>query len=402
VSAIIAETRKSTASPAPAPGRVIKVAHVHNVFDGIETTLGPKIFALDRYDDLDVTIVAPADGKRTSTKLPIRHIPAEIPRAIRPWRDLRSALRLARVLRRERFDIVHTHTAKAGAIGAFAAWLARVPLIYHTYHGLPFYEGQPAGQFRFYRFLEKTACLMRRHIFSQNRRDLAECRKLIRDPQRVHFEGNGVVPEAIRASAERDKAAGENWFQGTGTRLLVVARLEPVKRIHDFIRCVSQLRSGGIDLCCVVAGEGFQRAELQARIEEHGLKDVIRLGGYILEAHALAAACDIAVLPSEKEGIPRGLMEAMALGKPVVATDVLGTQELVVDGVTGYLTPLGDVPEMARRIRELIENPELREKFGRAGKDRIEQEFNDHRIAAFLHDFYLRDFAALNATTARR
>lgn len=95
-------------------------------------------------------------------------------------------------------------------------------------------------------------------------------------------------------------------------------------------------------------------------------------------------------------------MEAMVLGKPVVATDVLGTQELVVDGVTGYLTPLGDITAMSHRIRELIENPELRETFGRAGRDRIDKEFNDHRIAEFLHDFYLRDFASLNAVTARR
>jgi len=399
---VISESREGTATPAPVPNRVIRVAHVHNVFDGIETTLGPKIFALAGYDDLDVAIVAPPSGKRVGTKLPIRHIPAEIPRAIRPWTDLWSALRLARVFRREGFDIVHTHTAKAGAIGAFAAWLARVPLIYHTYHGLPFYDGQPARQYHLYRFLERVACLMRRHIFSQNRRDMTACLPLIRDPRRVHFEGNGVVPEQIRANAERDKAAGEKWFQGTGTRLLVVARLEPVKRIHDFIRCVGQLRRAGIDLYCVVAGDGFQKAELQAHIEELGLRDVIHLGGYILEAHGLAAACDIAVLPSEKEGIPRALMEAMALGKPVVATNVLGTQELVVDGVTGYLTPLGDVAAMAGRIRELIENPGLCETFGRAGAERIEKEFNDHRIAEFLHDFYLRDFATLNAATARR
>jgi len=402
VSAISAESGKPAAGRAPASSRVIRVAHVHNVFDGIETTLGPKIFALGRYDDLDVTIVAPADGKRTRTKLPIRHIPAEIPRTIRPWLDLWSALRLARVFKRERFDIVHTHTAKAGAIGAFAAWLARVPLIYHTYHGLPFYEGQPASQYRLYRFLEKTACLMRRHIFSQNRRDMAACSKLIRDPQRVHFEGNGVVAEEIRASAERDRAAGEAWFRRPGTRLVLVARLEPVKRVDDLVRCVRQLTGEGLDLCCVIAGDGFQKAELQALIDESGLQDVILLGGYVLEVHALIAACDIAILTSEKEGIPRALMEAMALGKPVVATDVLGTQELVVDGVTGYLTPLGDVPAMARRIRELIENPEMRETFGRAGRERIDTEFNDHRIAEFLHEFYLQDFASLNAASARR
>lgn len=401
MSEIIAEARKEAAGPPPAPGRVIRVAHVSNVYDSIETMLGPKLFALDRHDDLEVTIIAAPEGRRKGTKLPIRYIPAEIPRTIRPWTDLRSALRLAHVFRQEGFDIVHTHTAKAGAIGTLAAWLARVPLVYHTFHGLPFYDGQPARQYHLYRFFEKIACRMRRHVFSQNRRDMTECLKLVRDPARVHFEGNGVVPEQIRANAERDRAAGEAWFRGNGTRLLVVARLEPVKRVDDFIRCVRQLRGEGLELCCVIGGDGFQRDELQARIADFGLQDIVTLGGYILEIHALTAACDIAVLPSEKEGIPRGLMEAMALGKPVVATDVLGTQELVVDGVTGYLTPLGDIAAMSRRIRELIENPELRKRFGQAGRDRIEKEFNDQRIAEYLHDFYLRDFAALNAKTAR-
>jgi glycosyltransferase involved in cell wall biosynthesis len=399
------EPRETTAEPVPTPPpvpkRVIKVVHIGNLYDGIVTTLGPKIFALDRYDDMDVTIITPPGGKRQGAKFPIRYIPAEIPRTIRPWADLRSALRLARIFRQERFDIVHTHGAKAGAIGTPAAWLAGVPLIYHTYHGLPFYDGQPARQYRFYRFFEKVAGLVRRHIFSQNRRDMADCLTLIGDPERVHFEGNGVVPEQVRANAERDRAAGEAWFQGTGARLLLVSRLEPVKHVGDFVRCVKQLRDEGVDVCCVVAGEGAQRKEIEAQIAELGLEGVIRLGGYILEAHALMAACDIAVLTSEKEGIPRALMEAMALGKPAVATDVLGTQELVVDGETGYLTPLGDVAAMSRRIRELIEDPELRQRFGAAGKARVEKEFNDHRIAEFLHEFYQRDFTAINAETAQ-
>ncbi|MCK5274399.1 MAG: glycosyltransferase family 4 protein [Alphaproteobacteria bacterium] len=403
MSGTMIEPRETTAEPVhtPAPRKVIKVVHICNFYDGIETTLGPKVFALDRYDDMDVTMISPPGGKRQGAELPIRYIPAEIPRSIRPWRDLRSALRLARIFRRERFDIVHTHTAKAGAIGTLAAWLAGVPLIYHTYHGLPFYDGQPARQYRFYRLFEKAACLMRRHIFSQNRRDMVECLKLIGDPTRVHFEGNGVVPEKVRAIAERDRAGGEAWFQGTGARLLLVSRLEPVKHIDDFVRCVKQLRDDGVDLCCVVAGGGPQKEEIEALIAELGLEGVIRLTGYILNAPAAMAACDIAVLTSEKEGIPRSLMESMALGKPAVATDVLGTQELVVDGETGYLTPLGDVAAMSRRIRELIEDPELRQRFGAAGKARVEKEFNDHRIAEFLHEFYLRDFTAINAETAQ-
>ncbi len=119
------------------------------------------------------------------------------------------------------------------------------------------------------------------------------------------------------------------------------------------------------------------------------LCDCVNMVGFSERPHGLIAASDIVVLCSEKEGIPRTIMEAMALAKPVVATDVSGTNELVVEGQTGFLVPLGDIDAMAEKIMLLIENPNLREEMGSYGLKRVSKEFNEIKIAESLHKFYI-------------
>lgn len=379
----------------PRARRILKVAHLDNTYQGLYTGLGVKLETLQGFDDLDVVVIAPPGTPKPGEELPVPHFPVPIARTIRPLQDLRSIWRIYRICRRERFDIVHGHTAKAGVAGTIAAWLAGVPIIYQTYHGLPFYEGQSPLLNAFYRGLEWCACRLRRHVFSQNRRDLAECVKLMGDPRRVHFEGNGVHPERVRRQAQEHRAAGEAYFKSPGLRLLTASRLEAVKRPLDLVECVARLRDRGLQVCCVMAGSGPLHDAVQNRIAELELSDRIHLPGFVQHSHALIAACDIYMLTSEKEGIPRSVMEAMALAKPVVATDVLGTQEVVANGESGFLVPLGDVNALADRVAALAGDPDLRQRMGRAGAGRVETEFNDLRVARFLHDFYVRDFETL-------
>jgi len=368
---------------------MIKVAHVFTIYAGAVGILEPKLLALSACDDLDVTVLTgprPRDMDLPDAR--VRQLSFAIVRPIRPLADSRSIWSLYRLLRRERFDVVHTHSAKAGMIGALAAWLARVPLVLHTYHGLPFYDGQARLPYLVYYGLERFACRFRHHVFSQNRRDLPVCVKLTGRAERVSFEGNGVDAEAVRRAATESRQQAEGDFPGGGIRLAMVSRLEPVKRVSDFLRACELLAARGLDICGVVAGTGPLDAQLRQEVQQRGLSERVRLLGWSRRVPALLAAADVVVLTSEKEGIPRSLMEAMALGRPVVATDVLGTQELVVDGETGFLTPMGDPAALAEKICELAGDPELRRTLGRAGMRRVEAEFNDLKIAAFLRRFY--------------
>ena len=366
----------------------IRVAHTVTAYQSVITILDSKLRLLNKFDDLDVTAISssPAiDGMRTPS---VRHIQVEMARSIKPLADLKSIWQLYKVLKSEKFDIVHSHTAKAGFITAVAAKLAKVPLICHTYHGLPFFEGQERKSYLFYHFLEKIACKFRDHIFSQNKRDVAECAKLMGSESRVSYEGNGVDIESVKQSAENQLDQAVKDYPGDGLRLVLLSRLEPVKRIDDFFGVIDKLRQEGVVVSCVVGGGGVLEGKLKKQLAQMQLEDCVNMVGFSNRPHGLIAASDIVVLCSEKEGIPRVIMEAMALGKPVVATDVLGTQELVVNGQTGFLVPLGDTDAMAERVKLLAEDSSLRDKMGSCGLKRVADEFNDIKIVESLHQFY--------------
>lgn len=369
---------------------MIKVAHTATVYNSTVTILYSKLQALNQYEDLDVSVISSSNNSGEVRKPPVRHIVVEMARTIKLLSDLKSIWWFYKILKRENFDIVHSHTAKAGFITAIAAKLAKVPLVFHTYHGLPFFDGQDKKLYFMYRFLEKIACKFRDHIFTQNKQDLLECIKLVGAEEKVSFEGNGVDVEFVNQSAKDQLNDAAKDYPCRGLRVIQLSRLEPVKRVSDFLEVVSKLIGSGVEVSCVVAGGGPLKQKLKSQLVEMGLSQCVNMVGRSVKPQGLIKASDIVVLCSEKEGIPRSLMEAMALQKPVVATDVLGTQELVLDGQTGFLVPLGDIDSMVGKIKLLSGNAALRTKLGSAGQERVRQYFNDVNVADFLHGFYLR------------
>ena len=372
-----------------------RVAHVVTTYSGAVSILATKLAALDAYDDLDVTVLTgPKPTDRELGDPPVRHISVPIVRPIRPFADLRTVSHLAGVFRRERFDVVHSHTSKAGIVATLAARRAKVPLILHTYHGLAHYDGQPRLPYYVYRTFERFACRYRDHVFSQNHGDLPECARLIGSEERASYEGNGVDAERVRARAAENVERAERDYPGDGLRIAMVSRLEPVKRVHVFLQVCEGLRRDGVAFSAVIAGQGPLENALRTELTNRGLESCVRILGWTPHVCSLVAVADVVTLTSEKESVPRALMEAMALGKPIVATDVPGTRELVTDGQTGHLTPLDDIEAMIVRIKALADNVTLRASIGAAGTRRVEEHFNDLKIAAFLRDFYLRECAA--------
>jgi glycosyltransferase involved in cell wall biosynthesis len=373
---------------------MIKLAHITTAYQSVVTILDSKLRTLNKYEDLDITAISSTPVPALSAyfhetnKSAVKFIPVPMARTVRPLMDTKSIWQLYKVLKKGKFDIVHSHTAKAGFITVIAAKMARIPFVCHTYHGLPFYEGQNKISYLIYRFLEKIACRFRDYVFTQNKRDLPECVKLMGNGNKVLFEGNGVDIEFVKQSAQKQLPQAVGEFPGTGTRCVLLSRLEPVKRIDDFFRVIDKLRQEGLKVSCAIAGTGILEEQLKKQLAIMQLEDCVNMVGFINYPHGLIAASDIVVLCSEKEGIPRVIMEAMALQKPVVATDVLGTQELVVNGKTGFLVPLGAIDEMAEKIKLLAEDLNLREKMGSYGLKRISEEFNEIEIIKTMHQFY--------------
>ncbi len=365
----------------------IKVAHIITAYLSVVTILDAKLQALDKFDEISLSVIS-SPPKMTDLRTPIRHFSIPMARSIRVVDDIKSIWRLYRLLKEEKFHIVHSHTAKAGFITAIAAWMAKVPFVCHTYHGLPFYKGQAHVRYLVYRILESLACRFRDVVFSQNKNDMAICAQLMRSSRKALYEGNGIDISQVRVAAKSELKEAEKCFF-PGFRIVMLSRLEPVKRIHDFLDAIRKIIDFGINVSVVLAGTGPLEAELKKEIKRCGLDDCVNMIGFTNQPHGILSASDLVVLCSEKEGMPRALIEGMAVGKAVVATDVPGTREVVLNKATGYLVPLGDINALAEKIIDIIHNPELRKAMGEAGMKRVTVHFDDIKIAELLHEFYL-------------
>ena len=154
--------------------------------------------------------------------------------------------------------------------------------------------------------------------------------------------------------------------------VLTVARLDPQKNLSDLIRAAAQVPEARF----LVAGEGPMRSALESEIRAHALDGRVELLGFRSDVAELLRACDLFVLPSLFEGLPLSVLEAMAAGKPVIASRVGGTDEAVVHGETGILVPPSDPAALARAIRELLADPATAQAYGARGRARVAREFS--------------------------
>ncbi|CAM3382400.1 UDP-phosphate galactose phosphotransferase [Paenibacillus lupini] len=374
-----------------------KIAHICT--SGIShKIMGDKLRLLQQQEGVEVTFITSPEGvdeglmKEKAYPFEWKLLP--MARTIQPAADLRSIIAMYKLFRRERYDIVHTHTAKAGLIGRIAAKLAGVPVVIHTSHGLPFYEGQPKKTYFVYKMLEKFGAFCSHALASQNEEDAGVLRKLA--PWRpVFVEGNGVDLERLDklSNAVTAEQVAElkmrNGIDREEKILFMAARFEPVKDHFLLLDALIELKcANALNWVTVLAGQGPLEPAMKRYVEESGLSDDVIFVGQQSSIIPWVVMADAVTLTSEKEGIPRSLMEAMALGKPIVATDVLGTRELVAHGETGLLVPYRDRMQLGEALGTIMNSPELRLKMGEAGRRRVEAAFTETRVVERLMQLY--------------
>jgi glycosyltransferase involved in cell wall biosynthesis len=301
----------------------------------------------------------------------------ELGREISPLRDLVATIRLALLIRRERPQILHTHTAKAGTVGRVAALLAgsrRPPIIVHTFHGhvLRGYFG-PARSL-FFRVLERRLASITTALVAvspQVRDDLVALRVAPREQFVVIRLG---IELDQRVAPEQDGRLESRRYLGIpADRFAVgwIGRMTAVKRTDDVLVAFRRLRDSGIDACLCMVGDGPDRTQLERRAHELGVvRDTLFLG-YQEDVAPYYAAFDALVLPSGNEGTPVSAIEALAAGRPVVATRVGGVPDVVRDGTDGFLVEVGATDDLADRLGRLARDPVLRERMGKEGRARV-------------------------------
>jgi glycosyltransferase involved in cell wall biosynthesis len=301
----------------------------------------------------------------------------ELSREISPLRDIRAILRLAQLIRRERPQILHTHTAKAGAVGriaALAAGEARPPIIVHTFHGhvlRGYFDPVRAYGFRLLERWLATKSTALIAVSPQVRDDLVDLGVAPREKFAVirlgiELDERISAPEGARAETRRQLGVPPDAFV-----VGWIGRMTGVKNTEEVLAALKLLRDRGIDAYLCMVGDGPDREGLERRAHELGVVKRCLFLGYQEEVARFYAAFDGMILPSVNEGTPVSAIESLAAGRPVVATRVGGVPDVVEDGEDGFLVDPGATGQLADRLEQLARDPELRARMGERGRSRV-------------------------------
>jgi sugar transferase (PEP-CTERM/EpsH1 system associated) len=300
----------------------------------------------------------------------------------RPGKDFGAYVRLYKLLRKMRPAIVHTRNL--GTIDcAFVAFLARVPLRIHGEHGWDVFD--PDGTNRKYRFIRRVMAPFIKTFVTVSRdlqRWLTEVVGI--RASRVKHICNGVDTDRFKPRADNaETEASGDIVIGSVTRFSAIK--DPLNLVEAFI----DLQAKGEHVRLLMVGDGELLASAKARLHESGMDEVACLPGSLDDVPDQLRIMDIFVLGSLREGISNTVLEAMASGLPVIASDTGGNPELIEAGANGELVPPGDRQALARAIRDYVQDPELRVRHGLASRDRVMSLFSIERMIDNYRALYL-------------
>ena len=307
-------------------------------------------------------------------------------RSIKPRADLTALFAIVKEIRRFKPDVIHTHTAKAGVVGRIASILSRQKSIrVHTFHGhlLNGYFGP--GKTKLVILVEKFLALFTHQLLAVG--------KKVQDDLVAAGIGNSnkfaVMPPGLQLAkiSSKHDARIELGLDQNRIYCAFIGRITQIKRPDRFLDVIAKVKTDGIKVNFIVAGAGEQLQYCQDRVISENLP--VTFLGWREDIENVLAAADFVILTSDNEGTPLSLIQAGMVGIPVVATNVGSTNEIVVNGKTGFLTDLS-VDQLASAITKLAENSDLRARMGAAGQEYTLARYGVERLVKDHQDLYLR------------
>jgi len=323
----------------------------------------------------------------------IVHTFKNLKREINPFRDLIVIMELANFIHKGRYDIVHTHSSKAGVVGRIAAWLALTPAIVHTVHGLPFHRYQPEVKKQVFIWIEKFSNLFCHKIVAVT--------QTIIDTMLGYNIGNPNKYLMIRSAFDTDiyKVDGDDHKSKTRERFGIknddivvgkIARLSPLKGHKYILNAFKQISNKNPKTKLLIVGNGELEYDLKRFVEANSLQESVIFTGLITpeEIPGIIEIMDILVHTSLLEGLARVIPQAIMMEKPIISFDLDGAHEVILDGKNGFLIRPEDEDQLAEKIIHLCNNPYLINQFGKFGKIFIGDQFCSSKMVEQIETLY--------------
>ncbi len=388
-------------SPGKDAHRVIKIVRVISRLNiggpAIHTILLSSALNRDGYEDIlvcgessesegDMLYLARAEGV-TPLVIP------SLKRDISLRQDMRAFLRLYSILKREKPDIIHTHTAKAGTLGRLAAMLAGVPIKVHTFHGHIFNGYFHPFKAKFFLLIERFLALFTDRVIAVSETVRHEIVNKLKIASRAK---SAVIPLGLDIGKflrceERRGAFRKSLGLDRETLLVgIVGRLVPIKNHRMFIEVARKVieSDAGLKVKFLIIGDGELKSGLKEHVARSGLQDSIIFLGWVKDLAGAYADLDIVALTSLNEGTPVSIIEAMASGRAVIATNVGGVADLVDDGVNGFLAKASDTDGFFKKLESLAKDQNLRIEFGASARRSVAAKYAKERLIKDVESLY--------------
>ncbi len=378
----------------------VRVLHIITrlIVGGAQENTLLSVEGLDRRDGYEVTLLTGVnygpegdllDRARKTTRLIV--LP-ELARKINPLADIKALWKLYRLIRKGRYHIVHTHSSKAGVLGRIAAKLAGTPIIVHTLHSLVFHEYQPWVVNKLWRAIKKFCAPMTDHFISVSSIISEKAiRAGIARPEKFTTIYSGMELDWF-LNAQVNAQAIRREFGIPAGALVVgkIARLFDLKGHDQLMDAAPAIVARHPDVRFFLIGDGVLYDHLVARARRAGILDNFVFAGLVARERIpeMISAMDVVVHTSLREGLARVLPQALAMGKPCVSFNINGAPEVVVSDETGYLVEPGDAGGLTEAISRLLDDGELRERMGEAGRRKVDPAFRAETMVEEISKVY--------------
>ncbi|MDZ7334589.1 MAG: glycosyltransferase family 4 protein [candidate division KSB1 bacterium] len=361
--------------------RKIRLVHIQllPILSGVQKIMVDFLIRLDR-NTYDIKVICCGEGELTAilreNGIPVILLP-ELKRQINPFFDTIAFLKLIAIFKKFKFDIVHTHSSKPGFLGRIAAKVAKVPVVIHTVHGFAFHQFSSKFSILLFQFLEKIAGLATDKLILLNDIDFqyAKSKKLVIERKMTKIY-NGICLEKIDTQINIHHKKNSLNLKINHFIVGFVGRLWEQKAPDVFISAIPFILKKISNVIFLIVGDGHLRASLEAMAEKLGIRDHLYFLGWRTDVPEILKILDVFVQTSLWEGLSLSILEAMAAAKPVIATDIKGNNELVLNGVTGFLVPPNSPECVADCVIKLLEDKKLAERMGTLARKRVEEKFD--------------------------